>query len=128
MLTAAQNAGHGSPPSLRMRFCAATAAHNERPDDARRKRENVIESLREKVEAAIRQRLELWDEVGAPGVQHQATDLTAVVFAALAGARPCVTCGKGIGPAKVAKGYVQCYGCSGRGQADQAEMHAAHVR
>jgi hypothetical protein len=44
-----------------------------------------------------------------------AADLTGVMFEVLAGARPCVTCGKSIGPNKVARGYVQCYTCVRQG-------------
>ena len=74
----------------------------------------MAESLRDRVEAALLDHLLYVEDYGMvadgrPGVAH---DLTAVVFDTLNGARPCVTCGKSIGPAKVAKGYVQCYGCS----------------
>lgn len=56
----------------------------------------------------------VWDAPG-PVTMHEAAHLiTEAVFAAMADARPCVTCGKGLGPAKVAKGYVQCYDCTRR--------------
>lgn len=88
----------------------------------------MTESLRERVQAAmvadLERRSEYYLSVILPDAL--AADMTAVAFAALAGARPCVTCGKGIGPAKVAKGYVQCYGCRGTTIAERAEMQAAH--
>lgn len=87
----------------------------------------MTESLREKVEAALRDHLvAAMSYEDPPDVTQMAPELTAVVFAALAGARPCVTCGKGIGPAKVAKGYVQCYGCRGTTALDRAAMVTAH--
>jgi hypothetical protein len=76
----------------------------------------VSDSLRERVEAAmtdyVRRRSEHYLHVILP--EALAADLTEVAFRAMGGARPCVTCGKGLGPAKVAKGYVQCYDCTRR--------------
>lgn len=66
----------------------------------------MSDSLRDRVEAAICAHL--------PG-DHDCTecrDITAIVFGVMGEARPCVTCGRGLGPAKVAKGYVQCYDCT----------------
>lgn len=72
-------------------------------------------SLREQVKAAVQEYL---TEEGAVSDDCLTADVaqgvTAVMFATMAGQRPCVTCGKGIGPAKVARGYVQCYGCAKR--------------
>ena len=61
-------------------------------------------SLRDKVEAALE---------GSPLTMYpgHAEAITDLVFETMADQRPCVTCGKGLGPAKVAKGYVQCYDC-----------------
>lgn len=66
-------------------------------------------SLRERVEAAVTEELRDWQ---VPHPELMAADVVRVTFEAMADARPCVTCGKGIGPAKVAKGYVQCYDCT----------------
>jgi hypothetical protein len=71
----------------------------------------VSESLRDRV--ALRLLTEL-TERDVPRPHHLAAELTAAVFDTMADARPCVTCGRGIGPAKVAKGYVQCYDCTRR--------------
>lgn len=86
------------------------------------------ESLQDRVQAAIYARLrEIMPSLSGVDAHHDiAEDLTRVAFAELAGARPCVTCGKSIGPAKVAKGYVQCYGCRGTTIQDRAEMRSAH--
>lgn len=75
----------------------------------------MSQSLRDRVEDAVVEALApVWDAPG-PVTMHEAAHLiTAAVFAAMSGARPCVTCGRGIGPAKVAKGYVQCYDCTRR--------------
>ena len=73
----------------------------------------MTESLRDRVEARILSEI----RTTAPEVELPNTlalVLTGAVFDAMSGARPCVTCGKGIGPAKVAKGYVQCYDCTRR--------------
>lgn len=72
----------------------------------------MTESLRDRVEARLTRDLEQWLDAGDPEVL--AADLTKSVFEEMGEARPCVTCGKGIGPAKVAKGYVQCYDCRTR--------------
>lgn len=40
-----------------------------------------------------------------------AVRITESMFEAMGGARPCAQCGKSIGPAKVARGYVLCYSC-----------------
>lgn len=68
----------------------------------------MTESLRDRVRARVYTELDTL-EVFLPEVL--ADRLTDAVFEVMSGARPCVTCGKGIGPAKVAKGYVQCYDC-----------------
>lgn len=72
----------------------------------------MTESLRDRVQATVGESLLDYlahnDEWGALDLAEVAT---AAAFEAMAGARPCVTCGKGLGPAKVAKGYVQCYDC-----------------
>lgn len=65
-------------------------------------------SLRDKVETRLAAELTDWQ---APHPRLMAEELTTAVFEAMADQRPCVTCGKGLGPAKVAKGYIQCYDC-----------------
>jgi hypothetical protein len=71
----------------------------------------VSESLRDRVQERVAVELEEYaGEAFTPA--DVAERLTAAVFETMAGARPCVTCGKGIGPAKVNKGYVQCYDCA----------------
>jgi hypothetical protein len=73
----------------------------------------VTGSLRDRVEAALLAELE--DTFpGFDDLASLADVLTGRAFDAMSDARPCVTCGKGIGPAKVAKGYVQCYDCTRR--------------
>lgn len=72
----------------------------------------MTESLRDRVEARLTRELEQCLDAGDP--ETIAADLTNAAFEVMAEARPCVTCGKGIGPAKVAKGYVQCYDCRSR--------------
>lgn len=87
------------------------------------------DSLRDRVEKAVTEKLIdalAEDYRGAADLVTVARDLTNVMFAELAGARPCVTCGKSIGPAKVAKGYVQCYGCRGTTIQERADMKSAH--
>lgn len=75
----------------------------------------MSESLRDRVEQAITDRVRgqagfaVLDDVQCAAMGR---DLTNAAFAAMAGARPCVTCGKGIGPRKVERGYVQCYDCA----------------
>lgn len=69
-----------------------------------------MSTLRERVKAA------LLDEVEAAYPSHFANEaiaesMTAAVFDAMGDARPCARCGKSIGPAKVARGYVLCYSC-----------------
>lgn len=74
----------------------------------------MTQSLRERVQDAMIERMTsssmfmLTDEDAA----KVAETLTTVAFTVMSGARPCVTCGKGIGPANVDRGYVQCYGCA----------------
>jgi hypothetical protein len=72
------------------------------------------ESLRGRVEAAMRARLADGELYRLEPIDQRviAADLTEVAFTAMEGSRPCVKCGKGIGPSKVARGYVLCYGCS----------------
>lgn len=78
----------------------------------RRHREVIdMTTFRERVEAAVLAELEA-REVGGMMTADVARTVTDKAIAAMQGARPCVTCGKGIGPAKVAKGYVQCYNCT----------------
>lgn len=76
----------------------------------------MTESLRDRVQLAMLAELERRSPHYLSVIKPAAlvADLTAIAFEAMAGARPCVTCGKGIGPAKVAKGYVQCYDCRSR--------------
>jgi hypothetical protein len=72
----------------------------------------VTESLRDRVQAAVHTELDHLYGSHMIGNEDAAVLVTSAVFDTLNGARPCVTCGKSIGPNKVAKGYVQCYGCS----------------
>lgn len=86
------------------------------------------DSLRDRVEAALVAHIDasMNYAMHKSSAEAVARDLTNVMFAELAGARPCVTCGKSIGPAKVAKGYVQCYGCRGTTIQERADMKSAH--
>lgn len=72
-------------------------------------------SLREQVQAAVQDYLDSLAPTPIMPDEIPAQVITAVMFETMAGIRPCVTCGKGLGPAKVAKGYVQCYDCRKRG-------------
>lgn len=65
-------------------------------------------SLRDRVQERLVTELAEWQ---VPHPDQMAEELTSAVFETMADQRPCVTCGKGLGPAKVAKGYVQCYDC-----------------
>lgn len=65
-------------------------------------------TLRERVTERLA--ADLREHIG-PLADYVIDQLVEGVFDAMSGARPCVTCGRGIGPAKVAKGYVQCYDC-----------------
>lgn len=76
----------------------------------------MTESLRDRVETALVEHIDssMNYSMHRSSAEAVAKDVTAVVFETMGEARPCVTCGKGIGPAKVAKGYVQCYDCRSR--------------
>lgn len=82
----------------------------------------MSESLRDRVQAAmtadIRRRSKHYLSTILP--EALADDMTSVAFDVMAGARPCVTCGKSIGPAKVARGYVQCYDCTHSGRTPES--------
>lgn len=71
-------------------------------------------SLRDRVQNAVQAYLDSLPPTPVMPDEIPAVVVTDVVFEAMSGARPCVTCGKGIGPAKVGKGYVQCYDCNRR--------------
>lgn len=70
-------------------------------------------TLRERVESAATETLleELEDYRGDADLAAVARSVVAAMFDAMAGVRPCARCGKSIGPAKVARGYVLCYSC-----------------
>lgn len=73
----------------------------------------MSQSLRERVQERINAELAstvIW--ANKTRCAEVSDTLTTAVFEVMSNARPCVDCGKGIGPDKVKRGYVQCYACS----------------